>query len=147
MPASPTDVVRRFMRDVLNGANAASADELLDEAFTVHGLPPGVPADRRGLEMVGGMMRAAFPNWVDTEDELQADGDRVTVRFTGRGTHQGAFMGVPPTGRSVVVSGRATYRVVDGRITEDRLEVDMADVMRQLGVDASGDRAPAPGEG
>jgi steroid delta-isomerase-like uncharacterized protein len=143
MSASPTDVVRRFMRDVLNGANAASADELLDDSFIVQGLPPGVPPDRGGLEMITAMMRTAFPDWVDTEDELLADGDRVTVRFTGRGTHQGTFMGVPPTGRAVAVSGRATYRVVDGRINEDRLEVDMADVMRQLGIDVQGNTAPA----
>ena len=54
------------------------------------------PAAMKGLFA---MLRAAFPDWRETIEDALAEGDTVVLRVTGRGTHRGAFMGLPPTDR------------------------------------------------
>jgi predicted ester cyclase len=64
----------------------------------------------------------------------------VATRFTLRGTHQGPFFGIPPTGKQVHVTGITIHRIVNGKIVEQRVEMDMLGLMQQLGV------IPAPGQ-
>ena len=47
---------------------------------------------------------AAFPDAQATIEDLIAEGDKVVTRFTLRGTHRGAFMGIAPTGKHVTTS-------------------------------------------
>lgn len=47
-----------------------------------------------------------------------AEGDRVMVRWTSQGTHQGEFNGLPPTGVHVTNSGINIFRIADGKIAE-----------------------------
>ena len=61
-----------------------------------------------------------------------AEGDRVVVRFTIRGTHLGKFMGVPPTGKKVTWSGINILRVADGKAIELWGEASTATLMQQL---------------
>src|SRR6266581_2914519 len=76
---------------------------------------------------------------VDEIDEMVASGDRVAIRSTFTGTHEGEFLGVPPTGKSVSVDGIDIVRVVDGRATDHWGIFDAMGMMQQLGV------MPAPG--
>jgi predicted ester cyclase len=46
------------------------------------------------------MWREAFPDLRVQLEDAVAEGDKVVARFTTTGTHRGAFMGLPPTGRS-----------------------------------------------
>lgn len=126
-------VVRRFAADVLNGARFDAADELFTPGFTIHGLPPGLPENLEGLRLAVTLFHAAFPDWQDTEDDIVAEGDRVVLRFTGRGTHRGEFLGLAPTGRRVAMPGIAIYRLEDGRIAEDWVQLDTFTLMQQLG--------------
>ena len=71
------------------------------------------------------------------------EGDRVVERWTGRGTHQGAFQGIPPTGKQVSVPGVVFYQIRDGKITEFRGQFNMMSLMQQLGVIPS-TNAPTP---
>jgi predicted ester cyclase len=57
----------------------------------------------------------------------------VANRFVFYGTHQGEFMGVAPTGREVTFRGLSLDRVVDGKIVESIVEMDLEDVLRQIG--------------
>ena len=66
--------------------------------------------------------------------EIQiAEGDMVANRFVFHGTHRGEFMGIAPTGREVTARGIAIDRVEDGKIVESWIEVDLEDMVRQLG--------------
>ncbi|MGZ8310475.1 MAG: ester cyclase [Allosphingosinicella sp.] len=60
----------------------------------------------------------AFPDVTLTIDQLYAEGDRVIAFTTWRGTHRGNFMGMPPTGQSVVIRAAEVFRIVDGRFQE-----------------------------
>ena len=85
-----------------------------------------------------GEIRGAFPDYAGTNVEQVAEGDRVANRFVFLGTHLGEFMGVAPTGRRVEFVGNSIDRVVDGRIVESWVEVDLLGVLEQLGAVAGG---------
>jgi predicted ester cyclase len=79
-------------------------------------------------------LRRAFPDYAGTNVEQIAEGDKVANRFVFLGTHLGEFEGVTPTGKRIEFIGQSIDRVVEGRIVESWVEVDMLGVMRQLGV-------------
>lgn len=77
---------------------------------------------------------AAFPCYELIEEDMIAEGDKVVVRTSGRATHKGEFMGIPPTGKTINVSGILIYRIANGKIVEHWMEVDAPSMMQQLGV-------------
>jgi predicted ester cyclase len=68
---------------------------------------------------------------------MLAEGDKVATRFRWQGTHQGIFQGIPPGGKQVTVSGIALNRIAEGKLVEDRTELDLLGLMQQLGVIAA----------
>ncbi len=75
----------------------------------------------------------AFPHYELTADDLIIEGEKVVLRFTLRGTHQGDFMGIPATGRQVNVPGIIIYRIADNKIVEHWMQIDSMAMMQQLG--------------
>jgi predicted ester cyclase len=75
----------------------------------------------------------AFPDQHYTVEELIAEGDKVVCRFTFRATHQGDFMGIPPTGKAVTVTGIYISRLSGGKFVEDWRQVDDLGWLQQLG--------------
>jgi predicted ester cyclase len=78
-------------------------------------------------------LRRSFPDYHGTSEIQVAEGEMVANRFVFYGTHQGEFMGVAPTGREVTFRGISLDRVVDGKIVESIVEMDLEDVLRQIG--------------
>jgi predicted ester cyclase len=78
--------------------------------------------------------RSAFPDMHWVIEEMVGEGDYVFSRLTWRGTHQGEFMGILPTGRRITVKGMVLDRVVDGKMVESRILMDGLGMMAQLGV-------------
>src|SRR5437868_3339648 len=95
-------VVRRFI-DELNKGNLAIGEELLAE--DVQRYIPGnpKPVGRATSQKVEASFLEAFPDLQSTIEELIAEGDRVVVRLTARGTHRGAFQGIAPTGKAIIL--------------------------------------------
>lgn len=77
---------------------------------------------------------AAFPDLSHEVTDVIADGTAVAVRFVIRGTHRGAFFGIPATGRPVVVVANVLLDVDGGRVCRLRGVFDEAGLLRQLGV-------------
>jgi steroid delta-isomerase-like uncharacterized protein len=78
------------------------------------------------------LMKRAFPDlYAEVEDLIAAD-DKVALRLTLGGTHQGEFQGIAATGRTIRYVSHEFYRVADGRIAEEWICSDMASVFRQL---------------
>jgi predicted ester cyclase len=69
-----------------------------------------------------------------TIDDLVAEGDKLTVRFTVEGTQQGELLGVPPTGKHFRISGIGIYRLAEGKFAETWEQTDLLGLMQQLGV-------------
>jgi hypothetical protein len=76
-----------------------------------------------------------FPDLHHTVDEVTADGDMVTIRFTARGTHQGEFAGIPATGHPMQLSAISVMRFEGGKVVEVWQEADTLGMMRQLGLE------------
>jgi steroid delta-isomerase-like uncharacterized protein len=125
-------LVRRFWEDLVGVGAVTIADELLAPDYTVHyaGNPP---MDRDGFLQFLGALRSAFPDLAVTVEDLLAEGDEVAVRWTWGGTHQGPFLGIPPTGEAVSGSGIGLFRIANGRIVEDFVQEDTFGLMQQLG--------------
>ena len=125
---------RRFVEEVINEGNLDAIDELLDPGVVDHAAPPGVPTGREGAKQFFAIVRSAFPDLHHTIEDMIAEGDKVVMRSTWSGTHQGEFMGIPATGRRVRVSAIDISRVADGRIVEHWEQSDALGLMQQLGV-------------
>ena len=80
------------------------------------------------------MFEAAFPLYELLAEDMIAEGDRVAVRATFRGIHQGEFAGIPATGLEVEIPVFLIYRIEDGLIAEHWMQADVMGLMQQLGV-------------
>ena len=131
-------VMSRFT-EFINTASEKLAAELISPDAVFH--VPGAPEPLRGpagyLAVIG-MMRSGFPDIQWTLDEMIAEGDRVAARFTMRGTHQGTFFGVPPTGKKIAVTAMNFYRLSGGQFVEERGQPDLLALMQQIGAIPSG---------
>lgn len=78
-------------------------------------------------------LRRSFPDYHGANEIQVAEGDMVANRFVFYGTHQGEFMGVAPTGREVTFRGLSLDKVVDGKIVESLVEMDLEDILGQIG--------------
>ena len=127
------NVIRTFIEVVINQGRLERADDIVIEDFVELDPLPGQAQGREGLKEVIRQMRSAFPdiNW--TVDEMLAEGDKVLTRFTWSGTHEGAFLGVPATGRRITVKGMVIDRLVAGKMAESRILMDTLGMMQQLG--------------
>jgi len=126
----------RFNDEVFRRQNINAIDELLTDDFVEHTPAPGQGTDRQGCKDFIAMMMQAFPD-VDFTIEAQiAEGDTVSSIGRMTGTHQGAFMGIPATGRKIDIPVMDTGRVRDGRFSEHWGLVDVSAMMTQLGVPA-----------
>jgi predicted ester cyclase len=85
------------------------------------------------MKEVFGRLRRAFPDLHVAVEDLVAEGDRLVSRNVVTGTHQGEYMGLSPTGRSVAYDEIFILRFVNGRIAETWGVVDVLSQMRQLG--------------
>jgi predicted ester cyclase len=86
--------------------------------------------------------REGFPDVVSTIEDLIAEGDKVVARWRARATHQGEYMGIPPTGKEVEFTGISVYRIEAGKIAESWNEEDELGLMRQIGVVAESGQEP-----
>jgi len=136
-------VVRQFFEELLSTDNFALADELLSPGFRFYFA--GSP-DPMGLESYKEFLaarRAAFPDRRFVVEDMIAEGDKVSARFTMRGTHNGDLPGIVPSGKEVTMTGIDMIRLEEGKMVEDRVEVDQLGMMQQLGVIASPQQAEA----
>lgn len=127
-------VVARFFAEVLNGGRVAAIDELTTEGYTLRASHLPGPVGRDGHKVLVQRIRTGFPDLAETVVEVVAEGDRVVTHLRGEGTHTGAFLGIPPTGRRVRFESVNIDRVEGGRIAERWLLSDGLGILMQLGV-------------
>jgi predicted ester cyclase len=130
----------RSLVDALNSNDAQVLSNAIDELFepdvkisTPLPLPPGVTGTQ-AFKLVLTTLHRAYPDLHVEFKDLIGEGDRVVGRDVVTGTHQGEFMGIPPTGKAVTYNEIFIARFVNGRIAETWGVVDVMAVMRQLGV-------------
>ena len=80
------------------------------------------------------LYEAAFPSYQLIAEDMIAEGDKVVVRSTFRGTHKGDLMGIAPTGKQVTMPLILIYRIADDKIVEHWMQADALGLLQQLGV-------------
>lgn len=127
-------VVRRFYEEVFNKGNLGGADEFLATDAVGHETLFLQGSGLEGFKQSVASLRAAFPDlYVTLEDQVSV-GDKVVVRWTDHGTHQGEFLGMAPTGKRVKTTGITIFRMAGGKIVEQWTNWDTLNLMAQLGV-------------
>lgn len=137
--AEHKELVRRFQEEVIDGGDLDRVDEFLADDYVGHSL--AVPEDVRGpdgyRELIAGV-RAGFPDFEATVEDLLVEDQKVVQRVTITGTHEGEFMEMPPTGNEVEIAGIDIFQIEDGKIAESWEYADMVGLMKQLGVGPGG---------
>jgi steroid delta-isomerase-like uncharacterized protein len=129
-------IVRRYWEEVWNKGNFAVVDELIAADFDGHPLPsdPDFGRGPAGQKQLVSMYRTAFPDVRMAIEDMTAEGDRVVVRWTARGTNTGEMMGMPATGKPARVTGMFVNRIAAGKIAEGWGNFDALGMLQQLGV-------------
>ena len=129
--------VRRF-DDVVSTGDAEviskTIDELVEPDAVIHTPLPIEATGAQLLKEVFARLLRAYPDLHITAEDLIEEGDKIVSRNTVTGTHQGEYMGLPPTGKSVTYNEIFIVRFAGGRIAETWGVVDVFSQMKQLGV-------------
>jgi steroid delta-isomerase-like uncharacterized protein len=127
------EIVRRLAVEPWKG-NLGVIDELVAANYIGHDPAAGDLQGPQGVKEFVTTYLAGFPDGKITVDEQLAEKDLVATRWTGRGTHQGELMGIPPTGKQVTVSGLTISRLKNGKVIEEWSNWDTLGMLQQLGV-------------
>lgn len=138
MPSSADQVsanveLIRSTMEAFNAHDFSTCERHITPNFIIHlaELPEplhGRERWRQGAEL----MQRAFPDLTARIDGIVAAEDQIALRLTFSGTHAGAFLGHPPTGRTIRYISHEFYRVADGLIAEEWICSDMATLLQQV---------------
>jgi len=103
---------------------------ILADNFVAHDLPPGMDfLDFRKMVM------RFIPDEAVEFFHILADGDLVSAHYMAKGTHQGDFMGIPPTGKAITFEVFEMVRFTgDGKAAERWALIDAVGLFRQVGM-------------
>jgi steroid delta-isomerase-like uncharacterized protein len=129
--------VKRFCNAMNTGdaqVISKTIDELVEPDALIRTPLPLEATGAQALKEVFAKLRQAFPDLHITIEDLIAEGDKVVSSNSVTGTHQGQYMGRPPTGKSITYKEIFIFRFAAGRIAETWGVVDVFSQMKQLGV-------------
>jgi steroid delta-isomerase-like uncharacterized protein len=144
MSLSAESIARRWFDEVWNQKRDATIDELFGPDTVAHGLGES-EAPIHGPEEFRIFFRNmldSFPDCHITIEDIVADGDKAVARFAFEGTHDGAGLGIAPTGRRIRVQGMTMLKARDGKIVEGYNIWDQHGLLRQLGAYSKGEDEP-----
>jgi hypothetical protein len=144
MSAAKETANKAILRRLLDATNT-SDPELISEAIDELVAPdvlirtplPVEVTGARAIKEVFARLHRAFPDLHITVEELIAEGEKVVSRNSVTGTHEGEYMGLPPTGKTVTYNEIFVFRFLDSRVVETWGVVDVFSQMQQLGVIAA----------
>jgi steroid delta-isomerase-like uncharacterized protein len=134
-PEANKAVVARYFDEIMNQGKLDSIDELMAPYFAFH--IPTIPDPVRGPEGFKGFvsgLHSAFPDIKFTPDYIIADGTRVAARYAMSGTHEGEFLGAPPSGNAVKDIGNDLFHLSGGKIVAIWVSEDGVGLLQQMGV-------------
>lgn len=126
-------LVRRAVEELGNKGNVDAVDELFTEDVIDH-FPFGETEGRDGIKEHTAAYHAGFADLSVIIEDMAVTENTVAMRLTQRGTHDGEFMGIEPTGREFEIGAMVFIRIENGRIAERWVQGDFLGLMQQLGV-------------
>ena len=129
------EATMRRLYDLINARDVDGFAEVMAPDFVEHEETPGLAPTREGVMEFFRMYIAAFPDLRFDPEDMLSSGDKVVTRARVTGTHEGEFMGMPPTGKHVDVQLVDIVRFGDDGLAHEHWGVfDALAMMQQLGV-------------
>ena len=134
------DVIRRHYEELFNGRRLDIAAEITAEDYVEHGVAAFAervgdrPDAVEGLKETVRWLTDAFPDLHIEINDLVAEGDKVLAYITMRGTHEGLFQGIPPSGRTFEAKAMHLFRIRDGKAVEHWAVREDLPMLLQLGL-------------
>ena len=131
MSLEENKTIIRSLYEADNKKDLSVLDELIspdfhDPAFNLRGLE-----DYKQFE---GAFFKGFPDWIETIEDIIAEGNKVWVSFTATGTHKGECFGLAPTGKKATFRAVQMWCVENGKVVSKDNVSDSLDFFRELGV-------------
>ena len=124
--------VQRFNKEFIEQGNMNSFEELVSDKVINHAAPQGSPSGPESMTHFLGILRNGFPDIkVKILDQI-AEGDKVTSRKELHGTHSGEFMGIPASGKKVIIRVIDIIRLQDEKYMEHWGMSNLAEVMMEI---------------
>ena len=128
-------IVRHLVEEVWNKGNLSLVDQLISANYSHHdNATPDFGLGPEGEKKRATLYRTAFPDLQFTIEDMTAEGETVTWRWSSRGTHRGPLSGIAPTGKVVNVSGITINRLAGGKLVEGWVNWDALALLQQLEV-------------
>jgi steroid delta-isomerase-like uncharacterized protein len=128
-------IFRRYVEELGNEGNFDLADEIFDHYLAHQSDGTTLERGPEDVKCFMGEFRSAFPDFHSTIEDMVAEGDKVVTRWRARGTHQGEFRGIAPTGKEIEMTGIGIFRFsTEGKVVESWDAMDQLGMMQQLGV-------------
>lgn len=128
-----TMLARRLFEETWNSKNLAVLDEMVAPNFVFHNSVQTFYGPE-GFKQFATTYHSAFPEAHFTIEDVIAEGDTVVLRWTARGRQSGEFLGIPPSGKEVTVSGITITLLSNGKSVESWGEFDALGMLQQIGV-------------
>jgi steroid delta-isomerase-like uncharacterized protein len=124
----------RRIYELLSAGDIDGFGDLVADDFVEHEETPGLEPTKEGVKQLFRMYRAAFPDLRMEAEDVLVSGDKAAARVRATGTHEGDFMGLPATGKSVDVQLMDIIRFGDDGLAHEHWGVfDALTLMQQLG--------------
>ena len=111
-------IIRRLIEEVLNQGRLDVINVLFAADFVDRSTAEQTPGPE-GVKQFVSAVRVGFPDLLVSIDDLLAEGDKVVIRTTWQGTHQGIYAGREPTGKRVRRTMIQIFRLADGKLVEE----------------------------
>jgi steroid delta-isomerase-like uncharacterized protein len=132
-------IIQRFVEELWNGRRLEVADEIFSDDCMSHQLrsgasdEPGCRGPQEMKEHVSGWVMS-FPDLRFHIEQMITEEDRVVSQLVMEGTHQGTWMGISPTGKTVQIRMITIHRIANSKIAEDWVIVESLGLFQQLGM-------------
>ena len=125
--------IAEFLDRELSSGEISATNEYFHSDMVEEVPFPGQGPGLAGLKETLAALRTAFPDMRWSVQEQIAEDSRVLTRFVWEGTHQGNFLGIPPTNRAVSVWGMVIDQFEGSKVKSTRILMDTMGLMQQLG--------------
>ncbi len=134
MSEEDNKAVIRWWIEAYNNRDMQAQADILAPGYVAHFPGAPGPLDSEAWTQSIATFTEAFPDLRLTVEDILSEGDMVSARVAFEGTHRGEFQGLPLTSKQVAFSSMEFNRVVDGKVEEHWVEINLLGLVQQLGV-------------
>lgn len=125
-------LIHRLVEQVWNQHDLQALSDVYADDVIVEGLSDEPAEGLQNVRLILQGLNEAFPDMQYTVLDVLSEGDRVAVRWSARGTHQGDFMGIPATRRNANCSGISIFRLHQGKIVHAWIAANMMELLQHI---------------